>query len=64
MQDPFLQEIQELKKEISKNIRLDNEIKADPYSNIARLRTCERIEKTYIKLKNGGNNGTNCNNHR
>lgn len=47
----FLKTIDTLKKKIIEDIKLDYKIRADPYDNAARLKTCEKIEKIYFKLK-------------
>ncbi|MFA5032284.1 MAG: hypothetical protein WC614_04615 [bacterium] len=49
----FLQELKKIKEEILYSIRLDKKIDCDNYEDIARLKVYEKIEKAYLKLKNG-----------
>ncbi|MFA5033947.1 MAG: hypothetical protein WC614_13145 [bacterium] len=60
----FLQELKKIKEEILYSIRLDKAIDCDNYEDVARLKVYEKIEKAYLKLQQGGNNGNNSNNHR
>jgi len=47
----FLKSLHGLEEKIIEDINTDNAIDADPYDNVARLKTCEKIEKIYLRLK-------------
>lgn len=52
--DKILAFIQTVKDKCDDEIRLDNHIKADNYTSVARYKICEKIEKFIVKQLNGG----------